>query len=61
MTNVWGLQASLLVPFNTSNNDQEDSKQHGNEISSLKRLKTWADITSKMQFGKSHTKTSRTK
>ena len=61
MTNVWGLEASLLVLFNTSNNDQEDSKQHGNEMSRLEGLETWTEITSKMQFGKLQAKTSGTK
>lgn len=51
--NDWGLEAPLLVLFNTHNNDQEDSKQHGNENSRLEGLETWAEITSKMQFAKS--------
>lgn len=58
---MWGLEVSLLVLFNTFNNDQQDSKQKGNEISRLERLETWAEITSKMQFGKSQAKTSGTK
>lgn len=63
MTNVRCLEASLLVLFNTSNNDQEDSKQHGNEVSRLDRLEitTQAEINGKMQFGKSQAKTCGTK
>lgn len=47
MTNVWGLESSLPVLLDTSNNDQEDSKQHGDEISRLEGLETWIEITSK--------------
>lgn len=53
MTDDWGLEASLLVLFNTYNNDQEDSKENGNEYSRLEGLETWPEIASKMQSAKS--------